>query len=177
MVTDISDLLTEDEDNDTPTITKLRRALKALAKERDTAVSESEGFKVQAREGNVTSWLKDAKIKPEVKAYVPDEVDSAAALAAWLTGPGALFAALKDDPVAPDAATPQAPAQQDFGDTDAGRLLAQVAASEAGARSAITGDLDAIIAKMGEAASATSEEEMYRILRNVPLPDGLAAQG
>jgi hypothetical protein len=175
MVTDISDLLQDDEDNDTPTITKLRRALKVLAKERDTAVSESEGFKVQAREGNVTSWLKDAKIKPEVKAYVPDDVDSAAALAAWLTGPGALFAALKDDTVAPEPPADQPPAQAGFEDTDAGRLLAQVAASEAGARSAISGDLDGILKKMEEASSATTEEGFYEALRNVPLPDGITA--
>lgn len=172
MVTDVTDLLNDDDENDTPTITKLRRALKNVTKERDTSLNEITTFKTQARESSLDAWLNEAKIDKGVKGYVPSDVDSPAALAAWLSDEGKLFARLKTDAPDDPPAQTQAPA---FEDTETARLLGQMQASEASAQSATQGtDLTGYLKKLEEIAeTATDEQSMLALLAQVPVPDGL----
>lgn len=99
----------EDTDDDGSLIRDLRSQIKSLRAERDQAVEEATTFRQKARESTVSEILEARGVKSGISKFIPDDVEGAEAVNAWLEENAELFGITVDsEATAPvDAETAQ----------------------------------------------------------------------
>lgn len=125
MVTDISELM-QDQDDDDNGMLQVRKALRESEKVRKALEAEVSTARKTVRQNDLASLLTKAGLKKAVATYVPDTVTDEDSLEVWLkSDEGSVFADARATPVATEA--DPAPA------SGAAQVFQRLAQAEAGA--------------------------------------------
>ena len=135
---------------------KLRKQIKELSKERDSLVSELDGFRQSERKRVLGSALQDKGLNPKIAAFVPSDIDTEN-IDTWLDEYGDVFGGVAPEMPQQDEVTPQQPViAQNAAEAQA---IRQMAAAEQGGQPTDNGD---ILASINDAQSI---DELMNALR------------
>lgn len=157
----------DDFDDSSDLVGKLRRQLRALKKERDTAVAERDALRTSVRERTIAEAVTSAGFPALVGKLIPADVEPEG-VGAWLETNGSLFA--RTGPQEPAGAPPEGDADDTpqtasfFEDAELQAQRAINALGGSGARSA-----DPVAELEARIDGAKSQRELMEILQTAAL--------